>query len=643
MSFIINPASINHASIRQDLVNFLAVQADATKWSPFFESTTGQNLIDLMSGLAAFFQYQTITARREAYIQFSKNRSSLLGAANFLGYSAFRGRNAIVSLTIIPATTGTWPKWYELGTVKDRKLILLSETIHNIGVPVTVLVAIGEIEIETILSPNTNLNVFKFTQKNVSEDIRVYFSSTEVAISKEIEDLLDGKVVCLSNSFGSVDVKYLNQLSFINRYTTGTAINLHWIDLKDTDFTLNDLALYISEGTLTVSSLNTVFTLPEGDDEIRVNAPLRSETKSAVRGRQDQPKIIKRLDTRIISASGEDVSAAIMRIYCVLLNDLRFNDAEKLTIISSFEPFRPHGLLPPIISAATRFKTQLNITYKPVVGAVGNIQTIINAKLATLNLKLGQTLDTDLLEQFLEDQDFIKIARVSLKGSTFLPTFAYELGELVTPTVINGKVYRVFSLLSFSGVTQPIWPIVADATINDGDIQWKAIPKTELAGISAWAASTAYTIGAIVKPSVVNNFVYEAVIEFRKSLGTQPTWPPLAGAQPEDLIGSFVKDGDILWQARPQEGTPPVWLANTHYEKGYRVKATNQISSDTVAVMFEVYAYLGQTSTEPIWPVTVNNTINSGNIKFVCLDPEGVIFELSKGQYWNLSATPVII
>ncbi len=54
-----------------------------------------------------------------------------------------------------------------------------------------------------------------------------------------------------------------------------------------------------------------------------------------------------------------------------------------------------------------------------------------------------------------------------------------------------------------------------------------------------WQASHAYAIGAIIKPTVANGFVYKA-----QSAGTssasQPVWPVVG-------IGSTILDGGVLW------------------------------------------------------------------------------------------------
>lgn len=54
----------------------------------------------------------------------------------------------------------------------------------------------------------------------------------------------------------------------------------------------------------------------------------------------------------------------------------------------------------------------------------------------------------------------------------------------------------------------------------------------------AWAATTAYAVGAVVRPTVANGRWYVATVAGTSS-GTQPTWP---------TNGSTVVDGTVTWQ-----------------------------------------------------------------------------------------------
>jgi hypothetical protein len=83
--------------------------------------------------------------------------------------------------------------------------------------------------------------------------------------------------------------------------------------------------------------------------------------------------------------------------------------------------------------------------------------------------------------------------------------------------------------------------INGDNTVNPNQFDglWRLLRGT------AWAASTAYTLGAFVVPTagLENGFRYEATVAGTTHATTQPTWPVFDGAT--------VIDGGVTWTCRP--------------------------------------------------------------------------------------------
>jgi len=105
---------------------------------------------------------------------------------------------------------------------------------------------------------------------------------------------------------------------------------------------------------------------------------------------------------------------------------------------------------------------------------------------------------------------------------------------------------------------------------------------TEMEGPSSttWAGTTAYSLGAYVKPSSPNNNLYECTTA-GTSGSSEPTW----GTVP----GGTTTDGSVVWTCRPYQGryyatfTPDAegeWIAlieNTTDSNGKVVKAFNVV------------------------------------------------------------------
>lgn len=111
-----------------------------------------------------------------------------------------------------------------------------------------------------------------------------------------------------------------------------------------------------------------------------------------------------------------------------------------------------------------------------------------------------------------------------------------DRGDLVTPTASNGFLYEAVS----SGVSdsvEPTWPSVTDATVDDGTVQWKAIPDVfnmlssgDVITVSDWFADDdAITLSddsvaggrAYVKVSTVPSYLSQFILTNRVTIQRQ--------------------------------------------------------------------------------------------------------------------------
>jgi hypothetical protein len=170
--------------------------------------------------------------------------------------------------------------------------------------------------------------------------------------------------------------------------------------------------------------------------------------------------------------------------------------------------------------------------------------------------------------------------QLAITGPTVVRNTAYTIGTLVTPLVPNGYAYECQAAGTTHATNEPTWPTVVGKTVTDGTVTWRCEGATSdreyLIDTSAytavmevrdgdfdgatvleasttdgritvgytprkWANSTAYTDSQQVVPTLLNGFVYEAVVGGTSHASTEPTWPT--------TLGTTVTDGTVTWRA----------------------------------------------------------------------------------------------
>lgn len=487
MTFVVNPSSVSFTGILADLEAFLDSAPDAVKWHDFFQSTTGTLVKQLIAGLGSFLQYNIVTARRETSIRYAKNRSSVIAAAESDGYSAFRGKNAVLQMTVTPNVTTVWPRWTVLGTVLDQDLILESQTVTTAGVPVTVNVIVGEVFTDQLVAASASPALFRFRQPGFSEDVRVFLNAVEAETSERLLDLVNAKFVIQSNVLGAVDVLYLNLDNFLVQYTTGGVVSVEWIGLNNLAFVLTDVKFLF--GALTALQVLSTYKDVETTASIAINGPLFNETQFVVRGRDDYRKIFLLTDTSIISASGQDVSPAVVKLFYVRSDNSLFTAAEKAALVTKLSASRPFGVSPPLISDPTI--NFLNLAVTAQLQATGNIQADVDDVVQAFANVLEVVLDFTTLENTTDQLAYVKTCRYAYDPSTWLPSHVYKRGEHVVPSAPtlaqSGFVYEALSKLYRSGPAEPAW------SASLGAVNMDNVPDTS----AGTHASALYGLGGV--------------------------------------------------------------------------------------------------------------------------------------------------
>ena len=442
----------------------------------------------------------------------AQNRSSVVGMAQYKGYSVYRGENARLTATIIPDFTGTLPKLSIIGRVLDIDLVLLADTAFITGQPVEVLMTVGDVKEEELTIESDRPNYFRFYRNIVSEDIDLFLNDDRVAFSNRMVDAEAEKFITLSNPFGSVDVFYLNKPEFTVKYTAGDVLKIKFVNLDDKDFQLSDVTLQIGEFQSLEYTAN--FEDEESKEAIKVNAPIYTETQYVIRAREDYLKIFRLLETAIVSTNYKNISPMVVRLYYVRGDDVLYSQAEKEALIARLSINRNMGLEPPEIGDSIRAKIALIVNIK-VYQVTGTVPQDTDAIIDTYQNSLGASLDFEEIEHDIEEFSSVKVARITIGSTPWIAGGYYEAEQHVSPTVANGLIYRARDILRFTGIVEPIWPTVVGDTINDGDLVWKCKylerqcnPITPILPIvpprPEWTAYTPYELGAIIIPNTLD-------------------------------------------------------------------------------------------------------------------------------------------
>lgn len=133
---------------------------------------------------------------------------------------------------------------------------------------------------------------------------------------------------------------------------------------------------------------------------------------------------------------------------------------------------------------------------------------------------------------------------------------------------------------------------------------------------AAWAASTAYALGDVRRPTTRNGFVYE-VTTAGTSAATEPAWPT--------TLGATVTDGTVVWTCRANATLGSIAVDGTDFTladgdvSGRKVTIAAQTgiaitlsgTANHVAVIDTVNKRLLHVTTMPGQAVTAGNTANT--------------------------------
>lgn len=554
--------ALSFSQVEQSLIDYFNNQADSQKWKDFFQSSTGRLFIRLLAAFGAFISYLVTVSRRENFITYANNRSSLIGMAQNLGYSVSRGKNEIVELVITPTLTGFIPEFTVVGSVKDLQLITVEEAQLNKGIQTTIKVYIGNLKTENITINTDGLKVFRFSSTNVSDYIRVKLNGSVVPHSDNLKDLFNDKYVIISNPIGAVDIMYLQEGNYV--YTPTDILSIEYVELSELDYDIGDLD--IDYGIVNSISDVLSYVEPETNDSIRVNAPLYHETQVTIRGREDFLKEFRSFGYNLVDTNYFDFSPAIIDL-TYIRDDYTILDSNEISeLMAHFEDIKAMGIPLPRIKYPRHFKLELNFNIRKNLEAVistADVEQDVNTVMQEYEKTLNPYVDLEILERDLEDYSYVKRVRVSVDTNNWQSDNLYRLGDFITPTTPNGKIYMAWDFISQSESSEPIWSYNIGDEIEDGDIVWKCMPRY-CKNPPDWYPERYYKVGDLVKstsliPPAID-LMFECVKIRKKSGSSIPSF--------STDLEDFTEDNELIWVTKPKVNSDPAWQSDTYYSIG---------------------------------------------------------------------------
>lgn len=514
--FVINPYAITYETIRNSLR--VMVSNDRDTFTDFFNDSSGSTVLDTAAAIGAFFAYHIITQRKEFTLEHATSYKSLVGNAYDKGYNVSRGNNVKLKLTVTPNMTGSISAWTVVGTLQDYDVILLNDVTFIEGVTTTINVVIGNRGTEAKTITTKDVSIFKFTSDDITDDIRLFLNGEEIEYSKNIADLMNDKYLMMTNSYGSVNVFYLNTGE--HQYKAGSNLAIEYVSRNN--LTQNDIALsefYLEKFNVDSFDLLSERISKEDKETIRINAILHAETSGLIKSRSDFKKVIKELDKSILSINDEDIQPGRIGIF-ILKNDYEpLNDSDKERYNKIVARNSVSGVANLYYENAHKYTDTLNVNLVALNSTTTDRTLIdnVNNCISKYEGSINSYIDFNDIENYIEQElDGIKVARVTVDSKPWVSKKPYRMSDTCIATNFNNSTYYVSQIDYKTGKTEPNWNTPnEDGYIVDGDIIWKEYSNQGLNNsIMLWEGDIVVKVGTLCTnytPKASDRKIFEAV------------------------------------------------------------------------------------------------------------------------------------
>lgn len=548
--------------------------------------------------------------RKEFTLEQATAYKSLIGNAYDKGYNVSRGKNIRVKLRVTPKNTGSLQAWSNIGQYSDYDVTLLKPVSFTLGIPTDIEVILGNRASESILASSNNVQLFRFVSDDVTDDVRLFLNESEISdYSTDIKDLLDDKYVMLSNSYGSVNVFYLQKGD--RKYKVGDYLTLDYIIRNNISYS----SIALESFYLPSFNVEDMFLISEREaietkDDIRINAALHAETEGIIRARADFSKVLREYEPTIASISDEDIQPGRIGIY-ILKDDMQpLTEEDRQKYNKTVKARTVSGVANLIYEDAAKYKTPLNvkITTSENIGTSSNLLNNIDSALLKYQYELGSLINFDDIERYIEQQEGVKVARISVPTSAWSKK-TYRVSDTCISSNFDDRCFYVSGFNFKTGESTPEWDTPDEnGYIEDNNILWKQY-NGNADGIMVWKQNTSVRIGRLVVDVLdTQKRVFECVGYVTKTGDEIPNWVDFT---------DYIIDNNIVWEEISPTENYKEYKNNSIYRIGETIRVDLGGEEEPSYKFFRVVDYAMPTGeSEPNWDAekTPDGYIEDGDI-----------------------------
>jgi hypothetical protein len=520
------------------------VSSNPQLWSDKYLLGTGAQLLRVISAGQSANGVRTLQALYESCIGFMQREDSLLGFAETMGYSTFRGSNDIIQVIIKANQTVSIPSRTVIGSVQNVDLVNIEPLVINEGETVAFQAKVGTLSTETKSIVDTEYKYIRFLNDKVSDDVLFYRNDQPVNYVTNFKDVFsdeeDISYIMLTNAYGSVDVFILNR-NPDNAILASDTFSINFIEYTDINYSQADVIC--DYGTvLQVTSVENG-TVPEAKESIRVNTPYFRDTQREVLANRDPIKILQLALPGVESTAGINLNTVHSLLTYKYPDYHLIPDEQLKQYETQLAPQYYFGFCPSNIVQPIQYHTGLNIeiVLKSPKTEISSIRDMVTEILKAYE-KLPETnsignidiinlddIESQLNKLEINGERVVKTAYVNLAIKNFSSTARLRLGEIykqgsLTVRLKNFKYHTSIPLpAEYTSQYTPSDQVLLE--------QWRLIY-----GYTPLQPNAFYETDAIVGRS--DTEIYRVHPNFTLP-DVQPVW--------NSTLGSYTYQGNLIW------------------------------------------------------------------------------------------------